>query len=78
MKYIARALAALLLAGVAAAAVAQADYPRQPIRMVVTFPQSWTPVSGMAVLQIALQTTERSMHQQTWVCFPTWSNQTRT
>src|SRR3954466_14332562 len=41
MRNIARAAAALLLAGLTAAAPAQApsaDYPRQPIRMVVTFP----------------------------------------
>ena len=41
MRNIARALAALVAAGFAAAALAQApaaDFPRQPIRMVVTFP----------------------------------------
>lgn len=40
MRRTLRAAAALLLAGLAAAAPAQspADYPRQPIRMVVTFP----------------------------------------
>jgi tripartite-type tricarboxylate transporter receptor subunit TctC len=41
MKQLARALAALLAAGSVAAALAQApatDFPRQPIRMVVTFP----------------------------------------
>jgi tripartite-type tricarboxylate transporter receptor subunit TctC len=41
MRNIARALAALVAAGVTTAVVAQApatDFPRQPIRMVVTFP----------------------------------------
>jgi tripartite-type tricarboxylate transporter receptor subunit TctC len=38
MRKIARAALALLAAGCAAAALAQSDYPRQPVRMVVTFP----------------------------------------
>jgi tripartite-type tricarboxylate transporter receptor subunit TctC len=38
MRQLARAATALLLAVCAAGANAQADYPRQPIRMVVTFP----------------------------------------
>lgn len=38
MRKLARAALALLAAGCTAAALAQADYPRQPVRMVVTFP----------------------------------------
>jgi len=41
MQRLARAAAAFVLAGLAAAALAQgpaADYPKQPVRMVVTFP----------------------------------------
>ena len=38
MKSLARAALALLVATTAVTALAQADYPRQPIRLVVTFP----------------------------------------
>ena len=50
MRRLVRALAALMATGFMAAALAQApspaDYPKQPIRMVVTFPPGYSPHTG--------------------------------
>src|SRR4051794_4791683 len=64
MRNIARAAAALLLAGLTVAAPAQApsaDYPRQPIRMVVTFPPGG---SADAVVRMIVPRLSEKLGQQ--------------
>src|SRR5438128_12368083 len=64
MRNIARAAAALLLAGLTVAAPAQApsaDYPRQPIRMVVTFPPGG---SADAVVRMLVPRLNEKLGQQ--------------
>lgn len=65
MRSIARALTALLAAGAAAAALAQspapADFPRQPIRMVVTFPPGG---SADAVVRMLVPRLNEKLGQQ--------------
>jgi tripartite-type tricarboxylate transporter receptor subunit TctC len=61
MRNLARAAAALLLAGFAAAASAQADYPKQPVRMVVTFPPGG---SADAVVRMIVPRLSEKLGQQ--------------
>jgi tripartite-type tricarboxylate transporter receptor subunit TctC len=64
MRKLARAAAALVLAGLAAAAVAQgpaADYPKQPVRMVVTFPPGG---SADAVVRMIVPRLSEKLGQQ--------------
>jgi tripartite-type tricarboxylate transporter receptor subunit TctC len=63
MRKIARAMAALLVAGLAGAALAQApaDYPKQPIRMVVTFPPGG---SADAVVRMLVPRLNEKLGQQ--------------
>ena len=63
MRKIARALVALTVAGLAAATVAQtpADFPKQPIRMVVTFPPGG---STDAVLRMLVPRLNEKLGQQ--------------
>ena len=64
MRNLARAAAALVLAGLAAAALAQgaaADYPRQPVRMVVTFPPGG---SADAVVRMIVPRLSEKLGQQ--------------
>lgn len=63
MRSIARAFMALLAAGAAAAALAQApaDFPRQPIRMVVTFPPGG---SADAVVRMLVPRLNEKLGQQ--------------
>jgi tripartite-type tricarboxylate transporter receptor subunit TctC len=63
MRKFARAMAALLVAGLAAAALAQApaDYPKQPIRMVVTFPPGG---SADAVVRMLVPRLNEKLGQQ--------------
>jgi len=62
MRNIARAAAALVLAGLAAATLAQApDFPKQPIRMVVTFPPGG---SADAVVRMIVPRLSEKLGQQ--------------
>ena len=64
MRTLARAAAALALAGLAVAATAQgpaADYPKQPVRMVVTFPPGG---SADAVVRMIVPRLSEKLGQQ--------------
>src|SRR3569833_3441164 len=64
MRNLARAAAALVLAGLAVAATAQgpaADYPKQPVRMVVTFPPGG---SADAVVRMIVPRLSEKLGQQ--------------
>ena len=72
MRYPVRALTALLLSGLTAAALAQApaapaDFPKQPVRMVVTFPPGGSADGSRATLPAAEYSSRQLSSRRFWL-----------